>query len=85
VATVATVAAAEPLRPVPATPFPATLTVERIVSAQALVAYRGNTYSVPPELATVTVRVRLGAGQLELATAAGTVIAGHTARRLTVV
>ena len=79
-ATVATVAAAEPLRPVPAAPFPATLTVERIVSAQALVAYRSNTYSVPPELAgaTVTVRVRLGADHLEVATAAGTVIAGHT-------
>ena len=45
--TVATVAAAEPLRDVPATPFPAMLSVERLVSAQALVAYRGNFYSVP--------------------------------------
>ena len=70
-ATVATVAAAEPLRPAPATPFPATLTVERLVSAQALVAYRGNVYSVPPELAgaPVTVTVRLGALHLDIATA----------------
>jgi transposase len=67
--TVATVAAAEPLRPVPATPFPATLTVERTVSAQALAAYRGNFYSVPPELAgaPVTVSVRLGARHLDIA------------------
>ena len=72
-ATVATVAAAEPLRPAPAAPFPATLSVERLVSAQALVAYRGNWYSVPPELAgaPVTVTVRLGALHLDIATAAG--------------
>jgi transposase len=71
--TVATVAAAEPLRGVPATPFPATLTLERTVSAQALVAYRGNVYSVPPELAgaLVTVSVRLGAPHLDIATAGG--------------
>lgn len=67
--TVATVAAAEPLRPVPAIPFPATITVERTVSAQALVAYRGNFYSVPPELtgADVTVSVRLGSLHLDIA------------------
>jgi hypothetical protein len=72
-ATVATVAAAEPLRPAPATPFPATLSVERLVSAQALVAYRGNFYSVPPELAgaPVTVSARLGSLHLDIATAGG--------------
>jgi len=71
--TVATVAAAEPLRPAPVTAFPATLSVERTVSAQALVAYRGNFYSVPPELAgaEVTVAVRLGAPHLDIATAGG--------------
>jgi transposase len=71
--TVATVAAAEPLRDAPATPFPATLTLERTVSAQALVAYRGNFYSVPPELAgaLVAVSVRLGALHLNIATAGG--------------
>lgn len=78
-ATVATVAATEPLRPVPPAPFPATISVERTVSAQALVAYPGNSSSAPPELAgaTVTVRVRLGAGHLELVTAGGTVLARH--------
>jgi hypothetical protein len=79
-ATVATVAASEPLRPAPADPFPATLSVPRTVSAQALVSFRGNRYSVAPELAkaTVTVSHRLGTGHLDIATGAGTVIARHT-------
>ncbi|MGI8306047.1 IS21 family transposase [Saccharopolyspora hattusasensis] len=79
-ASVATVAAAEPLRTPPADPFPATLTVTRIVSAQALVSFRGNRYSVAPELAgaTVTVSHRLGAGHVDVATESGTVIARHT-------
>ena len=70
---VATVAAAEPLHPAPAAPFPAVLTVTRRVSPQALVGYAGNFYSVPPELArtTFTVAVRLGAGQLEVSTSGG--------------
>jgi transposase len=79
-ASVATVAAAEPLLPVPPTPFPATLTATRAVSAQALVSWRGNRYSVPPELAgaSVTVSVRLGSGHLDIATlpAASSVRAG---------
>lgn len=76
---VATVAAAEPLRPPPAAPFPATLQVSRTVSAQALVSFRGNRYSVAPELAGagVTVSHRLGAGHLDIATETGTVIARH--------
>ncbi|GAA4289039.1 hypothetical protein GCM10022262_34000 [Georgenia daeguensis] len=79
---VATVAAAEPLALVPAAPFPATVTVPRKVSAQALVAYRGNFYSVPPELArtTVAVSVRLGTGHLDIHAgpdAAAPVIARH--------
>src|SRR5215467_1620992 len=41
-------AAAEPLRPVPAAPYPAELAVIRTVTAQTLVAFRGNSYSVPP-------------------------------------
>jgi transposase len=80
---VATHAAAERLAPPPA-PFPAVLTAERKVSAQALVAFRGNAYSVPPELAGATVIVahRLGATTIDIATgtAAGrlpTVIARH--------
>jgi hypothetical protein len=78
-ATVATLAAAEPLRPAPPVPFPATLSVPRTVSAQALVSFRGNFYSVAPELArsAVTVNHRLGSPRIDIATAAGTVIARH--------
>lgn len=67
--TVQALAALEPLRPVP-DPFPAVLTVQRVVSAQALVAYAGNRYSVPPHLhgSTVSVSVRLGATHLDIAT-----------------
>ena len=63
----------------PPAPFPASVSVPRTVSAQALVPFRGNHYSVPPELAraAVIVRLRLGAGQLDIATTAGTVIARH--------
>jgi hypothetical protein len=75
---VATVAAAEPPAPMPA-PFPATITVTRTASAQALVSFEGNRYSVPPELAraAVTVAHRLGAATLDITTAAGIVIARH--------
>lgn len=78
-ASVASVAKAEPLRPVPATAFPATITETRVVSAQALVAWRGNFYSVPPELARAQVRVsqRLGARRVDIATTGGIVIARH--------
>jgi Mu transposase-like protein len=67
--TVAELAAAEPLSAV-AAPFPAVLNVARTVSAQALVSWRGNRYSVPPELAgsAVRVSVRLGAGHLDITT-----------------
>jgi hypothetical protein len=65
--------------PVPGTAFPATISEERIVSAQALVAWRGNFYSVPPELARaqVVVSQRLGAGHVDIATSSGVVIARH--------
>ena len=77
-ATVATVAAREPLVLVPA-PFPAVLSVERTASAQALVAFCGNRYSVPPELARaqITVSHRLGATHIDLATGSGIIIARH--------
>jgi transposase len=79
-ATVATVAERERLRLVPSSPFPATVTEQRVASAQALVAWRGNFYSVPPELAraTVTVSQRLGGQHLEIATASGIVLARHS-------
>lgn len=51
-------------------PYPAVLQVDRVVSAQALVSYAGNRYSVPPELAwsTVTVQVRVGGEHLDVLT-----------------
>jgi transposase len=72
-------AAAEPLAPVLGVPFPAGLAVTRTVSPQALVAFRGNSYSVPPGLrgAAVTVTHRLGSAELAIATASGAVIAAH--------
>nr|WP_304050950.1 hypothetical protein [Jatrophihabitans endophyticus] len=71
--TVATLAAAEPLRPVPA-PFPALLRDERVVSRQALIAYRGNRYSVSPELVGTTVEVtrRLDAAVVDVVTTSST-------------
>jgi transposase len=80
---VGVLAGTEPLSLLPP-PFPATVTVERIVSSQALVAFRGNRYSVPPGLAgsTVTVSHRLGEHTLDITTVsrgttAGTVLARH--------
>lgn len=78
--TVGQLAAAEALLLAPLPPaFPATLTVSRVVSSQALVAFRGNSYSVPPGLAgaTLTVSHRLGEPTLDLATASGIVLARH--------
>jgi hypothetical protein len=76
---VLTVAKREPLRPAPTTPFPATISEERVVSAQALVAWRGNVYSVPPELARARVAAsqRLGDPHVDIATTGGIVIARH--------
>ncbi len=77
-ATVAVHAETERLRPVPI-PFPATITVERRAAGNARVSFRGNFYSVPPELAHTAVRVstRLGEGRLDIATTAGIVVARH--------
>ncbi len=78
-AAVADHAQRERLRPVPLTPFPATITVERRVTANGRVAYRGNFYSVPPELhhSAVTVTARLGDPHIDIATAGGIVVARH--------
>jgi transposase len=72
-------AATERLRPLPPSAFPATLDVERMVRPQALVAFRGNRYSVPPELVGGTVHVthRLGSLTIEIVTASGIVLARH--------
>jgi hypothetical protein len=76
---VSQLAAGERLLPLPALPYPATLEVERCVSAACLVSYEGNRYSVPPGLhgQRVRVRRRLGAEELELVSAADVVVARH--------
>jgi transposase len=77
--TVAALAETEPLQPVPAQPYPVIVTEERTASRQALVAYRGNRYSVPPELAAAQVAVTrpVGGQFIDIATTAGIVIARH--------
>jgi len=77
--TIAALAAAEPLRPAPHAPYPVIMTEPRVVSRQALVSYRGNQYSVPPELvgASVTVNRALGADVIDIATGSGIVVARH--------
>jgi transposase len=77
--TVGALAAAEPLAPLPAAPFPAVIEDARTVSAQALVSWHGNAYSVPPGHGgqRVAVRHQLGAVTIDVVTAAGTVLARH--------
>jgi transposase len=77
--TVGALADAEQLLRLPTTVFPAQAEVIRIVSAQALVSFRGNFYSVPPGMggAQVAVRWRLGEPDLSIATAGGAVVARH--------
>jgi hypothetical protein len=77
--TVAELAAAEPLSPLPPVAYPAVLDVERIVSASALVSFDGNRYSVPPLLVGQRVRVchRLGEPVLRVVSAAGVLVATH--------
>lgn len=72
-------AAAERLGPLPALPYPATVTASRVVSRFALVAYRGNRYSLPPGLEGVSVEVRhrLGAPEIEIVAPSGQVLARH--------
>lgn len=78
-ASVATVASSEGLHPMPARAYPAILTSERVVSRQALVSYRGNRYSVPPELAAARVRIThvVGSDIIDIVTASGITIARH--------
>jgi transposase len=76
--TVGALALAEPLGVLPAA-FPATLSVTRVVTAQALVAFKGNSYSVPPGLAgtVLTLTHRLGSLTVDVLTSSGTVLARH--------
>ena len=76
---VAVVAKAEPLSPLPAAPYPVIVSETRTASRQALVSYRGNRYSVPPELAAAEVRVShpVGGQFCDIATVSGIVVARH--------
>lgn len=77
--TVATLAATEPLATLPGSPYPLILSQNRTVSRQAMVAYRGNRYSVPPELASATVSVThvLGSTVIDIVTSSQITIARH--------
>jgi transposase len=77
--TVAALAATEPLAPLPGSPYPLILRQNRTVSRQAMVAYRGNRYSVPPELASATVSVIhvLGDEVIDIVTSSQITIARH--------
>jgi len=77
--TVGALADAEPMLALPATPYPATVIVSRQVGANAAVAFRGNSYSVPPGLGGVAVqcRHRLGTATLEICSPAGVQLASH--------
>jgi len=77
--TAAAMFAAERLRPLPPTLFPVVVTEERTATRQALIDWRGNRYSVPPELAAtrVIVHQRLGASVIDIATVSGVVLARH--------
>ena len=77
--TAAVMFAAERLGPLPPTVFPVVVTEERTATRQALIDWRGNRYSVPPELAAtrVIVHQRLGASVIDIATVSGVVLARH--------
>jgi transposase len=77
--TVGELGSSEPLRPLPALPFPAEIVVDRIASRSALVAFETNNYSVPPGYARqpLTVRARVGEPHLRIVTAIGIKVAMH--------
>jgi transposase len=76
--TVGELADAEPLRAMPDA-FPAVIEVERTVSNQAQIAFRGNTYSLLPGHSgeVVAVRHKLGATTLDIAGRHGALLAHH--------
>jgi hypothetical protein len=63
----------------PAAPYPATVSVSRTVGDNAAVAFRGNSYSVPPGLGGTVLRLshRLGSTTIEVASPAGGVLVSH--------
>jgi transposase len=76
--TVGELADAEPLRAMPA-PFPAIIEVERTVSNQAQIGFRGIRYSLLPGRSgeAVTVRHKLGSTTLDIVDRHGVLLAHH--------
>jgi hypothetical protein len=76
--TVADIAGLEPLRPLPAAPFPAVIAASNKVDPSGLVPFEGNAYSVPHALAGREVQVthRLGSLGIEIRTS-GILVASH--------
>jgi hypothetical protein len=76
--TVGELADAEPLRAMPA-PFPAVIDVERTVTNQAQIAFRGNIYSLLPGHSgqVVAVRHKLGTTTFDVTDRHGTLLAHH--------
>jgi len=77
--TTGALADAGPMLALPAAPYPATVIVSRQIGVNAAVAFRGNSYSVPPGLAGAQAqcRHRLGTGTLEIWSPAGAQLASH--------
>jgi hypothetical protein len=72
--------AAGRLSALPPTLFPVVVTEKRTAPRQALIDWRGNRYSIPPELAAarVVVHQRPGSTTIDIATVSGVVTAWHT-------
>src|SRR5487761_995033 len=77
--TVAALAEAEPMLALPVAPYPATVSVSRLAGGNATVAFRGNSYSVPPGLAGTQLRLshRLGSLTVEVISPAGGGLVSH--------
>ena len=81
--TVGALADAEPLLALPPAAYPATLSVDVPVGADATVAFRGARYSVPPGFvgAQLTVRHRSGGPTIEIVAPSGALVAVHRLAR----
>jgi hypothetical protein len=77
--TVGPLADAEVLMALPVMPYPAVVETHRTVDDRASVAFRGNRYSTPPGMTAMdmTLRHRLGSGELDIVTPAGLVVVTH--------
>jgi transposase len=76
---VAALADSEALLALPPAPYPATVSVRRVVGDNATVAFRGNLYSVPPGLSgsELTLRHRLGTATVQVHSTAGVMLVSH--------